>query len=84
MNLSEKHLTEQMTALKLVAVQEHYLSLASEAAQQQWTPVDYLARLIDLEATRRQELAWLTISSPSISWIQKLRNLGEAPARTIR
>lgn len=56
MNLSEKHLTEQMTALKLVAVQEHYLSLASEAAQQQWTHVDYLARLIDLEATRRQEL----------------------------
>jgi DNA replication protein DnaC len=55
-NHSEKHLAEQLTTLKLVAVQEHYLSLANEAAQQQWTHVDYLARLIELEATRRQEL----------------------------
>lgn len=56
MNSSEKRLTEQLSALKLVAVQEHYLGLASEAAQKQWTHVDYLARLIELEATRRQEL----------------------------
>lgn len=56
MNHSEKHLAEQLTTLKLVAVQEHYLSLANEAAQQQWTHVDFLARLIELEATRRQEL----------------------------
>jgi len=55
-NHSEKRLAEQLTALKLVAVQEHYLSLASEAAQKQWSHVDYLARLIELEATRRQEL----------------------------
>ncbi len=56
MNHSEKHLAEQLTTLKLVAVQEHYLILANEAAQQQWTHVDFLARLIELEATRRQEL----------------------------
>jgi DNA replication protein DnaC len=33
------------------------LRLAAEAAQQQWPHVDYLARLIDSEAQRRQQLA---------------------------
>jgi DNA replication protein DnaC len=54
MNPTETRLHEQLTALKLLAVQEHYGALASEAAQQQWTHVDYLARLIDGEAQRRQ------------------------------
>ena len=40
-----------------MTVQEHYAALASEAAQKQWTHVDYLARLIEGEAQRRQELA---------------------------
>jgi DNA replication protein DnaC len=56
-NPSETRLLEQLTALKLVSVQQHYADLASEAAQKQWTHVDYLARLIELEATRRQELS---------------------------
>ena len=56
MNPSETRLLEQLTALKLVSVQQHYADLATEAAQKQWTHVDYLARLIELEATRRQEL----------------------------
>ena len=56
MNPSETRLLEQLTVLKLLAVQQHYADLASEAAQKQWTHVDYLARLIELEALRRQEL----------------------------
>ena len=57
MNPSETHLVQQLTALKLAAVQEHYPALAAEAAQKQWTHVEYLARLIELEAARRQELS---------------------------
>jgi DNA replication protein DnaC len=57
MNPSETRLTEQLATLKLLAVQEHYAPLATEAAQKQWTHVDYLARLIDGEAQRRQELS---------------------------
>jgi DNA replication protein DnaC len=53
----ESRLGEQLDHLKLRAVQEHYAALANEAAQQQWTHVDYLARLIDSEAQRRAELA---------------------------
>lgn len=57
MNHSETNLLEQLTALKLLAVQENYASLATEAAQKQWLHVDYLARLIDAEALRRQQLS---------------------------
>jgi DNA replication protein DnaC len=57
MNAAETRLHEQLGALRLLTVQEQYAALASEAAQQQWTPVDYLARLIEAEAQRRQELA---------------------------
>jgi DNA replication protein DnaC len=57
MNATEIRLNEQLGALRLLTVQEQYAALASEAAQQQWTPVDYLARLIEGEAQRRQELA---------------------------
>jgi DNA replication protein DnaC len=47
----------QLALLKLASVQEHYASLATEAAQKQWTHVDYLARLVEGEAMRRQQLA---------------------------
>ena len=57
MNPSETRLGEPLAALKLVAGQEHDAPLASEAAQKQWTPVDSLARLVDGEALRRQELS---------------------------
>jgi DNA replication protein DnaC len=56
-NASETRLVEQLAVLKLVSVQEHYAPLATEAAQKQWTHVDYLARLMDAEALRRQELS---------------------------
>jgi DNA replication protein DnaC len=57
MNVTETRLNEQLGALRLLTVQEHYAALASEAAQKQWTHLDYLARLIEGEAQRRQELA---------------------------
>ena len=57
MNVTESRLNEQLGALRLLTVQEHYAALASKAAQKQWTHVDYLARLIEGEAQRRQELA---------------------------
>ena len=57
MNITETQLAEQLAALKLVAVAEQYVELASEAAQKQWPHVDYLARLIDSEAQRRHQLA---------------------------
>jgi DNA replication protein DnaC len=57
MNATETRLAEQLATLKLVAVAEHYAAMASEAAQKQWPHVDYLARLIEGEAQRRQELA---------------------------
>ena len=54
---SETQLAEQLAALKLVAVAEQYAALAAEAAQKQWPHVDYLARLMEAEAQRRQQLA---------------------------
>jgi DNA replication protein DnaC len=57
MNATETRLHEQLGALRLLTVQEQYAALASEAAQKQWPHVDYLARLIEGEAQRRQELA---------------------------
>lgn len=57
MNATETRLSEQLTSLRLLSVQEHYAALAGEAAQKQWTHVDYLARLVDSEAHRRQQLS---------------------------
>jgi DNA replication protein DnaC len=54
---TETQLAEQLATLKLLAVAEQYAPLASEAAQKQWSHVDYLARLIDSEAQRRHQLA---------------------------
>jgi DNA replication protein DnaC len=56
-NANETRLNEQLTSLRLLSVQEHYAALAGEAAQKQWTHVDYLARLVDSEAHRRQQLS---------------------------
>ena len=57
MNDTETRLAEQLTALKLLAVAEQHAALATEAAQKQWSHVDYLARLMDSETQRRQQLA---------------------------
>jgi DNA replication protein DnaC len=52
MNPDETQLQAHLAQLKLAYVQEHYQSLAEEAAQKQWTAVEYLRRLIEGEALR--------------------------------
>src|SRR5437879_6380405 len=55
MKHDELRLTQQLKGLYLSFVAEHYQGLADEAARQQWTAVQYLARLIEGETQRRQE-----------------------------
>jgi len=55
MKNDELRLTQQLKTLYLSFLVEHYQSLADEAARQQWTAVQYLARLIEGETQRRQE-----------------------------
>lgn len=55
MKNDELRLTQQLKTLYLSFVAEHYPALADEAARQQWTAVQYLARLIEGETQRRQE-----------------------------
>jgi DNA replication protein DnaC len=57
MNDTEQRLLQQLDALKLHSLREQASVLATEAAQKQWSPLDYLARLIDGETQRRQQLA---------------------------
>lgn len=55
MNPEEAQLQTHLTQLKLGYVQEHYQKLADEAAQKQWTPIDYLSRLVEGEALRQMD-----------------------------
>ncbi len=48
-------LAEQLTQLRLSFLQEHAQPLADQAARQQWTHLDYLARLREGETQRRHE-----------------------------
>jgi DNA replication protein DnaC len=43
--------------MRLLHLHEHYVALAAEAAQKNWTHVDYLARLIDGETQVRHQRA---------------------------
>lgn len=45
----------QLARLQLPYVREHYQALAHQAATEQWSHVDYLARLIEGEAHRRED-----------------------------
>ena len=49
-------LAAQLESLKLYYLLEHYSSLAKEAAAEQWSHVEFLARLIQGEAHRREDL----------------------------
>lgn len=53
MNATEIQLQAHLAQLRLGYFQEHYRRLADEAAQQQWPPVEYLARLAEGEALRQ-------------------------------
>lgn len=55
MKHDELSLTQQLNELYLLFLAEHYQPLADEAARQQWTPVQYLARLIEGETQRRHD-----------------------------
>lgn len=51
----DRRLNEQLTQLHLSFLQEHHQELADQAAREQWTPLQYLARLIEGESQRRHE-----------------------------
>jgi DNA replication protein DnaC len=55
MKTDELRLTQHLKTLYLSFVAEHYQELANEAARQQWTAIQYLARLIEGETQRRHE-----------------------------
>ena len=51
----DQRLQEQLQLMRLHYLREHYASLAADAAQKNWTHVDYLARLIDGETQVREQ-----------------------------
>lgn len=53
--LAIEPLRTQLAGLHLSYVLQHYEALATEAAAQHWTPVDYLAHLVEGEAHRRED-----------------------------
>jgi DNA replication protein DnaC len=55
MNHDEQQLTQQLKTLYLSFITEQYQPLADEAARAQWTPVQYLARLVEGETQRRHD-----------------------------
>ena len=57
MKEQDQRLQEQLQAMRLLHLREHYVALAAEAAQKNWTHVDYLARLIDGETQVRHQRA---------------------------
>lgn len=52
---NENRLSDQLAYLKLTAVLQHYAPMAEEAAQQHWSHVEYLARLVEAEADQRRD-----------------------------
>lgn len=55
MNYDEQQLTQQLKALFLPFMAQHYQPLADEAARAQWPPIQYLARLVEGETQRRHD-----------------------------
>jgi len=55
MNPEEQRLSQQLAQLHLAFIHEHYPALADQAAREQWTPLQYLVRLIEGESQRRHE-----------------------------
>jgi len=51
--MSDPQLEQQLAALHLTAVKQHYVDQARQAAQANWSHETYLARLLDLETDRR-------------------------------
>jgi DNA replication protein DnaC len=55
MNNEELRLTEQLNQLRLDFIAQQYQPLADQAARHQWTPLQYLARLIEGESQRQHD-----------------------------
>ena len=53
----EQTLANHLAYLKLHYLKEHFQALADQAAREQWSPLNYLARLIEGEALARQDRA---------------------------
>ncbi|MGH8144284.1 MAG: ATP-binding protein [Steroidobacteraceae bacterium] len=50
-----RSLSKMLLRLQLPFLREHYHELAQTAAEQHWTPLDYLQRLIEGEVNRRED-----------------------------
>lgn len=57
MDRENQPLIENLKVLKLRFIRENYEPMATQAAQKQWSHVQYLAELIDAEAKQRQDRA---------------------------
>jgi ferredoxin-thioredoxin reductase catalytic subunit len=57
-------LAQQLAYLKLQFMQEHCEELAKQAAQHQWSHVDFLRRLIEGEGGRNSEVGGRRWSCP--------------------
>ena len=55
--MNDDQLMTALHYLKLSYFREHYSSLAQEAAQKNWTQLDFLSRLVEGEALRRKDRA---------------------------
>ena len=55
--MKDDQLQTDLLHLKLSCFREHHQSRAKEAAQKNWTPLDYLGRLVEGEALRRKDRA---------------------------
>lgn len=51
----DDELREQLAYLKLPFVQQHFQQLASDAAQKQWSHLEFLGRLLEGEVAQRQQ-----------------------------
>ncbi len=57
MNPIEQTLAGYLAYLKLHHLKKHFQTLADQAAREQWSPLQYLARLVEGEALARQDRA---------------------------
>lgn len=55
MNPTQQRLDQQLALFHLHAIREQYAALAGDAARDSWTHIDFLARLMDAEAVRRDQ-----------------------------
>jgi DNA replication protein DnaC len=55
--MKDDQLVTDLLYLKLSYVQEYHQALAQEAVEKNWTPLDYLSRLVEGEALRRKDRA---------------------------